>query len=83
MDEIAIFIFFFAVIDPIGTIPVFIPVTRAYDERTKTQIAVKATLFSALILVFSSLQVRCSSMQLVFRSRHFRYSVEPSYFCSR
>jgi len=52
LDEIAIFIFFFAVIDPIGTIPVFIAVTRAYDERTKTQIAFKATLFSALILVF-------------------------------
>lgn len=52
MDAIAIFIFFFAVIDPIGTVPVFIAVTRSYDDRTKTQIAFKATLFSALILVF-------------------------------
>lgn len=52
MDPIATFIFFFAVIDPIGTIPVFIAVTRSYDERTKTQIAIKATLFSALVLVF-------------------------------
>jgi len=52
MDPIATFIFFFAIIDPIGTVPVFIAVTRSYDERTKKQIAVKATMYSALILVF-------------------------------
>jgi len=52
MDPIATFIFFFAIVDPIGTVPVFIAVTRTYDERTKKQIAIKATLFSALVLVF-------------------------------
>lgn len=52
MDPIATFIFFFAVIDPIGTVPVFISVTRNYDERTKKSIAIKATLFSAIVLVF-------------------------------
>ena len=39
-------------IDPIGTVPVFIAVTSQYDERHKKWIAVRATLFSAMILVF-------------------------------
>ena len=52
MDPVATFIFFFAVIDPIGTVPVFIAVTSKYDERYKKRIAVRATLFSAAILVF-------------------------------
>ena len=45
-------IFFFAVIDPIGTVPVFIAVTSPYSEQDKRKIAIKATLISALILVF-------------------------------
>ena len=51
-DFIATFIFFFAVIDPIGTVPVFIAVTRPYQVEDKRKIAVKATLTSALILIF-------------------------------
>ena len=39
-------------IDPIGTIPVFIAVTRQFDEHTKRGIAVKATLAAAGILLF-------------------------------
>lgn len=46
------FIFFFAVIDPIGTIPVFIAVTSAFDIATKKKIAIKATLVSAALLLF-------------------------------
>ena len=46
------FIFFFAVIDPIGTVPVFIAVTSSYTEQDKRRIAIKAALISALILVF-------------------------------
>ena len=49
---IATFVFFFAVIDPIGTVPVFIAVTSRYDQQLKRKIAVKATLVSAVILVF-------------------------------
>ncbi|GAA3940927.1 MarC family protein [Litoribacillus peritrichatus] len=49
---VADFIFFFAVIDPIGTIPVFIAVTRHYQEAVKVKIALKATLIAALILLF-------------------------------
>jgi len=51
-EFIATFIFFFAVIDPIGTVPVFIAVTRPYQVEDKRKIAVKATLISALILIF-------------------------------
>ncbi|RDK89175.1 MarC family protein [Marinirhabdus gelatinilytica] len=48
----AAFIFLFAVIDPIGSVPVFIAVTKDYNEREKRKIAFKAVLFSALILIF-------------------------------
>ncbi len=53
MNElIATFIFFFAVIDPIGSIPVFIAATLGFNEREKRRIAFKAVLISALILLF-------------------------------
>ena len=51
-EFIGIFVFFFAVIDPIGTVPVFIAVTSHYSEKTKRKIALTATLISALILIF-------------------------------
>ena len=52
IDYISTFIFFFAVIDPIGTIPVFIAVTGQYQEKIKRKIAINATLSAALILIF-------------------------------
>lgn len=53
MNElIATFIFFFAVIDPIGSIPVFIAATKGFSEPEKRRIAFKAVLVSALILLF-------------------------------
>lgn len=53
MDNfIATFIFFFAVIDPIGTIPVFIAATTSFEDQIKRKIALKATVISALILLF-------------------------------
>ena len=51
-ELIASFILFFAVIDPIGTVPVYIAVTKPYDEGTRRIIALQATLFSALVLLF-------------------------------
>jgi multiple antibiotic resistance protein len=51
-DVLSAFIFFFTVIDPIGTVPVFIAVTSAYNERTRRIIAINATLVSAVVLVF-------------------------------
>lgn len=52
IDFVATFIFFFAVIDPIGTVPVFIAVTRHHDVKAKRIIALKASLVAALVLVF-------------------------------
>ena len=52
IDLLSVFIFFFAVIDPIGTIPVFIAVTRGDDEQLKRRTAIRATLISASILIF-------------------------------
>lgn len=52
IDYIATFIAFFAVIDPIGTVPVFIAVTRGYDTVAKRRIALLAALVSTVVLVF-------------------------------
>lgn len=51
IDFVATFIFFFAVIDPIGTVPVFIAVTSSYDNAAKRKIAFFATIVSAAILI--------------------------------
>jgi multiple antibiotic resistance protein len=40
------------VIDPIGTVPVFIAVTSRYEDQIKRRIAFRAALVSAMILVF-------------------------------
>lgn len=52
IDIVATFIVFFAVIDPIGTVPVFLAVTPQYDPQVKRRIALLATLISAVILLF-------------------------------
>ena len=52
IDFLAVFIFFFAVIDPIGTVPVFLAVTRGYDAVEKRKIALLASLAAAGILLF-------------------------------
>ena len=51
IDFLATFIFFFAVIDPIGTVPVFIAVTRNYDAKEKRKIATFAILVASIILL--------------------------------
>ncbi|WP_320823344.1 MarC family protein [Reinekea sp.] len=52
IDILATFITFFAVIDPIGTIPVFLAVTDKFDQKAKHRIAILAALYSAAILIF-------------------------------
>jgi multiple antibiotic resistance protein len=52
IDYVATFIVFFAVIDPVGTVPVFIAITRQYDDSARRKIALTATIVSAAILVF-------------------------------
>ena len=51
IDFVATFIFFFAVIDPIGTVPVFIAVTRQHDEHARRRIALRASVAAALLLL--------------------------------
>ena len=52
-DElISSFIILWAVIDPIGTIPVFIAVTKNYAEEEKKKIASFATVVSFFVLLF-------------------------------
>ncbi len=52
-DElISSFIILWAVIDPIGTIPVFIAVTKNYAEEEKKKIASFATIVSFFVLLF-------------------------------
>ena len=52
IDLVATFIVFFAVIDPIGTVPVFIAVTNRYDAKAKRKIALIATIVAAGVLLF-------------------------------
>ncbi len=52
IDFAATFIFFFAVIDPIGTVPVYLAVTGQHDDRARRRIALVAALASAAILLF-------------------------------
>ena len=51
-ELLATFIFFFAVIDPIGTVPVFIAVTRHHTDAFKKRVAIKAVSVSAAVLLF-------------------------------
>lgn len=52
IDFLAVFITFIAVVDPIGTVPVFIAVTDKYDQKTKRRVALLATIVSACVLLF-------------------------------
>ena len=52
IDFVAVFITFFAVIDPVGTVPVFIAVTDKYDAKTKRRVALLSTIVSICILLF-------------------------------
>lgn len=46
------FVVLWAVIDPIGTVPVFLAVTKDYNEHEKKKIALRATLIAFGILLF-------------------------------
>lgn len=52
IDFVATFIVFFAVIDPVGTVPVFISVTSHFDSKVKKKTALIATFVAAAILLF-------------------------------
>ncbi len=44
--------FLFAVIDPIGTVPVYLEATKQFDNKHKRKIAIRASVISFLILMF-------------------------------
>ena len=52
IDFVATFIIFFAVVDPIGTVPVFIAVTAHFDKAGRNKIALISTLVAAAVLLF-------------------------------
>lgn len=46
------FITFFAVIDPIGTVPVFLAVTQRYPETERRRVALRAAVTATFVLLF-------------------------------
>ncbi|MBN8430463.1 MULTISPECIES: MarC family protein [Microbulbifer] len=50
-DWISSFVFFFAVIDPVGTLPVFIAVTSRHSEWQRRKIAFLAVIVATVILM--------------------------------
>jgi len=45
-------LFLFAVIDPLGSVPVFLEATKNFDPKTKRKIAIKASVIAFFILLF-------------------------------
>ncbi len=52
LDFIKMFFFMVAVIDPLGSIPVFLEATKQFSVRSKRRIALKASLIALFILLF-------------------------------
>lgn len=52
MQAIATFITLFVIIDPIGSVPVFIGLTGGYSEKRRRQVAGKAILVAGGVLLF-------------------------------
>lgn len=46
------FLFLFAVIDPVGSVPVFLEATKNFDYATKKKVAVNACIIAFFILLF-------------------------------
>jgi multiple antibiotic resistance protein len=52
VEAIKTFFFMIAVIDPIGSIPVFLEATKQFTNKEKKKVALRASVIAALILVF-------------------------------
>ena len=52
VEAIKTFFFMIAVIDPIGSIPVFLEATKQFNKKEKKKVALRASVIAALILVF-------------------------------
>jgi multiple antibiotic resistance protein len=66
VDIIKTFFFMIAVIDPIGSIPVFLEATKQFSPSEQKKIAIRATFTASLILVFFIVvgQVIMEAMQI-------------------
>lgn len=51
-DLLKTIFFLIAVIDPVGSVPVYLEATKQFNKDEKRKIAVKATLIAALVLLF-------------------------------
>ncbi len=45
-------LFFIAVIDPIGSVPVYLEATKHFDEKHRKKIAIRASIIAFLVLLF-------------------------------
>jgi len=61
IDVLAVFISFFTVIDPIGTVPVFVAVTASESEKSKRRIAIKAAFVAAVVLLIAMILMLAAS----------------------
>jgi multiple antibiotic resistance protein len=52
IEALKTFLFLIAVIDPLGSVPVFLEATKHLDDPSKKKVAINATLIAACILVF-------------------------------
>ncbi len=52
IEFIKTFLFLFAVIDPLGTVPVYLEATKNFGIKSKRRIALKASLIALCILLF-------------------------------
>ncbi len=52
VEAIKVFFFMIAVIDPIGSIPVYLEATKQFTTKEKKKIALRASIIATLILVF-------------------------------
>lgn len=85
MDWISTFVLFFAVIDPVGTIPIYIAMTSGLDRSSKLRVAQYATLIAVFVLCFfiflgkwilKALNVPVSAFQIAGGAVLFLFALE-------
>ena len=51
-ELVSLALIYFAVIDPIGTIPIFLSITERFDYKQKQRVALRGCAIAFLVLVF-------------------------------
>ena len=49
---LSVFVVYFVVIDPIGTLPLFVALTEAMSSRAKLRLAIEGPLIAWAVLIF-------------------------------